>query len=356
MKPAETWVYGALLLLAVGLSWSSWTREEVEEKKSAVVFDPGSSLTSIRWDGEKNVANLSIEGKGESASVWVEAGRRVKVDPVPVPADDDDSAGEPAPKPEPTWGDPELKSFPGNDQALKLVKSFQPLNALREFGNVDDETLEGMGLNEPGAHLELDGGGKSLKLHIGDKAYGSSDTYVRNPATGTVYLVSSKVIGPLRGAESRLMERNLHPFEVTEVAVATLSTETGGEASALHQGRHDEDNAYWADPAEPEAVDTARDALMDKVFQLRATSYPTAEDRLPEGEAVVVARVDFADEAGKALGSVELARREDSERSKPEEPVYDWWARSERTRDQWVPVSRSTTQELADQLESLLSD
>ena len=353
MKPVETWVYGVLLLVAVGLSWSSWTREEVEEKKSAVVFDPGSALTSIRWDGEKNVATLAVEGKGDDATVWVEAGRREKIAAPVAPADDDDSAaGEPPPKPEPSWGEPELKSFPGNDQALKLVDSFLPFKALREFGNVDDETLEGMGLNEPLATLELDGGGKSLKLHIGDKAYGSSDTYVRNPATGTVYLVSSKVIGPLRGAESRLMERDLQPFVSTEAASATLSTPEGGETTALHQGRHDEDNAYWADPSEPEAVDTARDALMDKVFQLRATAYPTAEERL--SDATPVARVSFADEGGEALGFVELARQEDAARSKPDEAVYDWWARSERTREQWVKVSRSTAQELVDQLDALL--
>lgn len=360
MKPVETWAYALLLLVAVGLSWSSWTGEEVEEKKSAVVFDPGPSVTALTWDGEKNVARIAIEGADEDRAVWVEAGRRPRIEPeAPEPAasDDDDSAqpaAEPTPKPEPTYGEAEIKSFPGNDQAIKLVDAFLPLKALREFGAVDAPTAEGMGLDSPSATLEVTGPSGTVKLDIGDKAYGSSDTYVRDAASGTVYLVSSKVIGPLRGAESRLMERDLHPFEPVEVAAATLTTASGAETTALHQGRHDEDNAYWADPAEPEAVDTARDAVLDKVFQLRATSYPIASEAVADADVEIVARVSFADEAGKALGVLTVGRTLDAARSKPDEPVYEWYARSDRTRGQWVGVSRSTARELTDQLDSLL--
>jgi hypothetical protein len=352
MKPLETWAYALLLLVAAGLSWSSWTKEEVEEKSSSVVFDPAGGLSAIKWTAEKNVATLAVEGKGDDLAVWVEAGRKERID---ATSDDDDSAGGDA-STEATYGEPELKAFPGNDQAVKLVDSFTPLTALREFGNVDDATLAEMGLDQPEATLELDAGGRTLKLHVGDKAYGSSDTYARNAATGAVYLISSKVIGPLRGAESRLMERNPLAFEAIEVAAATLSTPAGAEATASHEGRHDPDNAFWADPAQPEAVDTARDALMDKVFQLRATSYSDIDEQVADGDVVRVAGIAFTAEDGAPLGSLELARQPDAERSKPDEPAWLWWARSERTRGQWVAVSRTSGQELSDQIEALLAE
>jgi hypothetical protein len=369
MKPVETWAYALLLLVAIGLSWTSWTTEEVEEKKSSVVFDPGAGLTSIVWAGDKNAATLTIEGKDDDLSVWVEAGRRPKIE-APKGDDDDSAAGAtaavetpegetgepvtPDDAPEPTYGPPELKAFPGNDQATKLVGLFQPLSALREFADVDAEALEGMGLKDPKATLTLDAGGRSIALEVGDKAYGSSDTYLRDASSGAVYLVSSKVIGPLRGAESRLMERSLQPFEPTDAAAAKLTTPAGGESRSVHQGRHDKDNAYWADPDQLEVVDTARDALMDKVFQLRATAYATEAERVTDADVQTVARAEFNGEDGAPLGSLDLSRKEDIERSKPGEPVFDWWARSDRTRGQWVKVSRSTAQELSDQIDALV--
>ncbi len=358
MKPQETWIYAILLVIAVGLSWSSWTTEEVETKTSVDVFDPGGSLTAIRWDGEKNVAELVIEGKGDERSVWVKAGRKERI--LPPRGDDDDSAGddddsakEASPKPEPSYGEAKLKEFPGNDQATKLIDSFSPLKALRQFGKLDAETLTGMGLDEPDAVLVVEGASRSVELAVGSKAYGSSDTYVMDRGSNTVYLISSKVVGPLRGAESRLIERNLYPFEATDVATATVRSASGQEVAASHQGRHDKDNAFWADPADVSTVDTGLDAFLDKVFQVRASTYLAEDERVAEADVEPLFQVAFAGDAG-ALGALELARVVDAERSKGDEPVYTYYARADRTRGQWVKVSRSSGTELADALPGLL--
>ncbi len=364
MKPQETWIYAVLLLIAVGISWSSWTTEEVETKTSAEVFDPGGSLTAIRWDGEKNVAELVIEGKGDDRSVWVKAGRKERIvqpkgddddsaaDDDDSAADDDDSAKATKPKPEPSYGEAKIKEFPGNDQATKLVDSFSPLKALRQFGKLDADTLAGMGLDEPGAVLVVEGASRSVELAVGSKAYGSSDTYVMDRASNTVYLISSKVVGPLRGAESRLIERNLHPFEATEVATATVRAASGQEVAASHEGRHDKDNAFWADPADLSTVDTGLDAFLDTVFQVRASTYLAEDERVGEADVEPLFQVAFQGDAG-ALGKLELARVVDAERSKGDEPVYDYYARADRTRGQWVKVSRSSGTELADAMAGL---
>lgn len=351
MKAQETWIYAILLVIAVGLSWSSWRTEEVETKTSVDVFDPGASIRTIRWEGEKNVAELMIEGKGDERAVWVKAGRKERL-PAPE-GDDDDSAGAPTEPPEPAYGEAKITEFPGNEQAVTLVDSFSPLKALRQFGALGAETLAEMGLDEPSATLHIEGASRSITLDVGSKAYGSSDTYVKDQAGGTVYLISSKVVGPLRGAESRLVERNLFAFEAADVAAVTVVGATGGEAVATHEGRHDKDNAFWADPADASTVDTARDALLGKVFQLRASTWLPVDERIADGDVDPLLSVAFSGDAGP-LGRLEVARAVDVEKSRGDEPVYDYYARAERTRGQWVKVSRSTGTELVDALSGML--
>lgn len=347
MKTVETAVYGALLLVAAGLSWGSWKGEEPEAKLGSVVaFDPGgAALTALSWDGEKSAAELEFSGKGEDLAVWVKAGKK---SPIEEAGDDDSAAGDGQAAPKTTYGEPEWTEFPGNQSAVDLAETFAPLEALREFSDLDQAQLTDMGLDAPEATLTATAGSKSVTLQIGSKAYGSSDTYARADS-GRVFLLSSKVLGPLRAASSRLVERDLFGFDPVD-ATAALIKAPAGSVQAAHQGTHDKDNAYWSTPDAPDEADAGLDGFLDKVLQLRASDYLTADER-PENVEPAFAVV-FTGK--KALGGIELGRVLDEERSKPGEPLYNWFARSERTRNSWVKVSRTTGGELLDQLPGLL--
>jgi hypothetical protein len=386
MKALEVWIYGVALAIALTLSYTQWKGEEPETKDEVLVFEPGAALSEIRWEGKRDVATLAVEGAGDDAAIWVSAGKRKRIPKVvgpeaPPAAGSEATAGEAAAssaaaeaspgdagkKPPETkvekkaedgqedeqYGEPELKSFPGNSQAKDVVKAFKPLKALREFQGLDAASIEEMGLDKPEATLFVKAAGKELKLVVGDKAYGSSDSYARVDGGQTVYLISNKVLGPLRSAESRLMERDILGFEATDAASAVLSDGGGRSAQALLQGRHDKANAYWADAGNPDEVDTPLDGVMKKVMQIRASAYLKADEVPAEGSVELVARAAFQGDAGE-LGWLELGRVVDEKRSKPDEPVWEWYARTPRTREQWVKVPKSNATEVLDSLPAAL--
>jgi len=367
MKRTETLVFAILLVLTLGAAWMVRGAEDAEEETGAVVFDPGAGgIESMAWDDETSVATIEIQGKGDSLATWVTAGKKEKIeteieadpagdDDSAEGADDDDSAGEttqPAPEIEITYGEPTLRSFPGNATAKKLVESFSPLTALREFDKLDADALTQMGLDSPKGSLTVTASSGSVTFEIGEKSYGSSDTYVRVKGKGSVFLVASKDLSPLRGAENRLVERVLLDAETKDVADATLLV--GGAPvgdKRVHQGRHDKNNSFWAPVGAPTEKDSVFGGFVDKVIGLRASSYPTDEDAPAEVESVFA--VAFGGESG-ALGTVELGREIDADKSSDEETVYAYFARSDRTRNRWASISRASGADLEDQLNQVV--
>jgi hypothetical protein len=350
MKRAESWVFGGLLLVTLGLAYRTWKHEEPAAKSSVVVFDPGpNGVTALVWQDDKSIATVEVQGTGDEMETWVVAGRRPNA---PKDGDDDDSAKEETPAPPP--GEPDLRRFPGNDQARDLAKSFAPLRALREFDKLDDESKKEMGLDKPEGTLTVKSAAGEMTFEIAGKAYGSTDTYLRKPGSEVVWLVASKDLGPLRGADTRLMERDVFGFGADEIVSVTLRDGTGREARGAQQGRHDKSNAFWTQPDKPEERDTVLGGLVEKVLQLRATSYPVDSEKPADGTVEVQLTASFVGESGE-LGKLELGRREDAKRSKPDEPAWEWLVRTTRTRDGWAVVAKGTAQDAVDALSSLLT-
>ena len=359
MKRLEPWIYGVLLVVTLAVAWGIRSGGDPVDKSDTVVFDPGAGGISVmRWEGEREVATIEVSGKGEGLQTWVTAGKKEKIE-TPKAGDDDDSGGDDddsavaeATQPakvemDVTFGDPIVRSFPGNATATKLVESFSPLTALREFDTLDADALEQMGLTDPKGSLVIEASSGTVTFQVGEKAYGSSDTYVRDGTAGRVYLVSSKDLSPLRGAENRLVERKLLTFEeadATELLLAVQGAPVGSKR--VHQGRHDKNNSYWSLPDSPDDQDTVFDGFVDKLLQLRASTYPTP-DEAPDDDAVEeVFTASFVGPSGP-LDTLRLGRLHDEQRTTEDEIVWKYVARSERTR-QWVVVSKATASEIAD--------
>ncbi|MCP4871271.1 MAG: DUF4340 domain-containing protein [Proteobacteria bacterium] len=364
MRTGELGIYALFLLICAGLALSSWKGEEPVSKESVVVFDAGGGgLKTVGWEAERNVATLQIDGKGEDASVWITAGRKKRITPdepaTPAPAgDDDDSSGsveivevEPETPAPPQYGEPELTSFPGSSQAVSLVERLSNLTALRQFDELTDEELAGMGLDEPEGSITLSSSSKTLTLEVGSKAYGSSDTYARLSGSRTAYLLSSKDLGSLRSASSSLRDRDLLGFEPADAAAAQIQAPNAAPVPAAHQGRHDKDNSFWSQP-DSEERDAVLDGFMKSLLAVKASSYLQAEDMPTAADLEPIVSVQFASESA-ALGQIELARKVDTERSKDDEVVYQYFARSHRLKGSWAKVSRTTVEEVSDALAGL---
>jgi hypothetical protein len=364
MKPLELTIYGLLLLVAVGFAHNAWKGEEPVARTSVVLFEPGSvGITEVLWEGERNAATLEVAGEGDELAVWVTAGKKKRLPPpAPEPVGDDDSAGddddsappEPATPAPPKYGEAELASFPGSKAARELVGRYGPLTALRQFDGLGDVELEEMGLLDPIATLLLRAGSKELQLEVGDKAYASSDTYVREPGSTTVYLLSSKDIGPLRSASTNLRDRDLLGFGAADAIDADIQAKDVRPFRVIHQGRHDKDNSYWTTPEAPEDRDAVLDGFMKAALQVRASAYLGADEMPARGDLEPIVGLAFRGEDGGELGGMSLARRVDEERSKDEEIVYEWFATSHRLRGTWAKVSRSTAEEVHDALGGVL--
>ena len=380
MRRKETLVYGVLLSLTLGLAWSIHHAEEPEEEAGSVVFDPGAGVTSMSFENETSVATIEVEGSGDDLETWITAGKKEKIeteveitdapadddDSAEPPSDDDDSAKEsppkapeaestqPTTKTEITYGDPILRQFPGNASATKLVESFSPLKALRQFEGLDEDALSQMGLDAPKGSLTIESAAGSVTFEIGEKSYGSSDTYVRVAGNNTVFLVSSKDLSPLRGAENRLVDRILLDAESAEIAHATVTiggVQTG--AKRLHQGRHDKKNSFWVPEDNPDDKDTVFGGFVEKVLQLRASSFPTDVDAPAEQSVSGVFAMVFGGESSP-LGTIELGRTVDDDKSSEDELVYKYFARSNRTRNRWAQVSKANAGDLEDQLSQII--
>lgn len=371
MKRWEPYLHGATLALSLGLCWSIWKHEEPAEKSSVTVLEIGDgSLESLEWDDGKSVATVSFTGKEESLETWVTAGRRKKLPKAPQATPAPDSAvavdgatpaptpAEPTPKPgeedddDATYGEPELRSFPGNDQAEKLADGFTPLVALRQFDNLGAESLKEMGLDTPEGTLVVRAAGREHRFEVGDKAYGSNDNYLRVAGGGPVYLVSSTVLGPLRGADNRLVERDPFGVDLADVARLVVSTPAGPGFEAVHAARHDKTNSFWAQPATPEQKDAALDGFVDKLLSLRVTTYPTEAEKAESAGVETVFSARVVGDTGD-LSTVQIGRKVDVAKSKPDEVHWAFYGRTPRTRDTWVVVSKATAQELADSLPNL---
>ena len=369
MKFTEVRIYALLLLVALGFSYQAFTAEGAPSATdTVVVFDPGKDgATSVDWTGERSAAHLEFSGPVDESEVWITAGRRQRIQaPAPPPevpeaetesGDEapDDSAGsdlEAAPEPEPVYGEPELTSFPGNTTAQALAERFAPLTALRRFDSLSDEQIAEMGLSEAASHLAIEGGGRTFRLEIGAKAYGSSDLYAREPGSATAYLLSRKVVGSLKSATTSLRDKNLFGFSATDAHTASI--QTGGVEKptlARHLGRHDKDNAFWSTET-GEAVDPALDALIKRVFEAKATKYLKTIDAPTEADLEPLVALSFRNEH-KELGSIAFARKLDSEKTDADSKAYSWYAKSTRSRGQWVSVSKGVGTDLVDALSPL---
>jgi hypothetical protein len=363
MKPSEVRIYGLLLLVALGFSYAAWQGEDTPSSSEVVVvFDPGKAgATSIDWTGERSAAHLEFSGPVDDADVWITAGRRQRIAaPAPIPEEkaseenQGDSEGSPEEQEDakPVYGEPELTSFPGNTTASGLAEQFAPLTALRRFDGLNQEQLETMGLLTVSSRLLVDGGGRRLELEIGDKAYGSSDVYAREPGATTAYLLSRKVVGSLKSASTSLRDKNLFGFDPTEVAKASVVLpKKKAPVVAIHQGRHDKDNSFWS-AANSAELDAGLDALVKRVFEAKAKRYLKRDELPVDADLEPIVSVAFEGDS-RAVGAISFARRVNEERSVDGEVAYFWYARSSRSRDQWVEVSKAVGGDLVDALAAL---
>jgi hypothetical protein len=323
----HTGVLGAAGLLAFAV-WSKEPSEGLESSNDKVEVWGGSpdALEMIRYDSPKRT--VVIEPKKDAEGRYYVA----KVEKEEGGAHDEETvdAGAPAPTP----GKRTTLRFIGVKTADELAKQLAPLMAFRRIGTIEPKRAEEFGLDKPDGTLKVKIRGVEHSLVIGGTTPGGQERYAKEVSSGTVYAVTGDIAQNMIGAESRLLERDLHGFDAGDVTRVRVSKgQKSRDITALPEKK-----GGWADPANPTKLDETAGNWMSKLERLHVVEYvETPNPPLRPQDAVL--RAEYFS-GSKTLGFVELYKV-------PGEKGSDYLVRSERIR--WSAKVLTSAAEQVDQ-------
>jgi hypothetical protein len=333
-------VHALVLALASGLALSVWLKDEKaeapgSEKGDRVTVWPGSveSVERVRFEGPNRKVVLDAKkdatGRYYEASVEKEEALRNPHGPA--------DAG--APEPEPSTKKTSLR-FIGVKAAAETVEKVAPLLAVRALGKYDPKQAEEFGLDKPEGTLSVKLSGGEQSLVVGGATPGGQERYAKHSASGQLYAVSSDLVQSMLGAETRLIERDLHAFPDTDVT--RLRVAKAGKSRELVAVA--EKKGAFADPATPTKSDETAGNWLTKVGRLRVTEY-VEKPAAPLSPESAIVRIEYFG-GKKALGFLELYKV-------PGEKGSDYLIRSEQTR-WYVKVLSSVGEQVEQDLASVL--
>lgn len=279
-------VHAVLLLAALALAYQTWTdRSNPLEPGSVALWneDPD-DIASIVYEDEPLRVVLERREDEEGAYLWGTVTRAAPTTETPAP---------PA----------EPMQFLVGEYTEMLLATLADMRALRDLGEVGAEREQEYGLAGAAPRLVVDFGGRTRELSVGGAAFGTSDRYVKDAASGSVYVIPGIPIENLEAPEVGLPDRRPHAFQIERVATVTVRTARGERtmrrsASAAAPGT-------WTPPDAPELPDQTFANFMERLQQLWITEYTPATDR---SRLQSLARVEYFDANGRVLGHLELLR------------------------------------------------
>ncbi len=326
-------IHAVLALLGLTVAYVVWTEGEQEERSAEEVVvvdcDPD-HLDFITLADEDRTVKLEMRRDGDDKYSWITITRR----------EGDDET---------------VESFAGAKAVEEYAQKIAPFRALRSLGELSREELQAVELEPGGATgedggvsrgstttLELSCGGRARRFKVGGSAYGSGDRYLRDEHGGAVYLVSADTLRELESAQFRLMQRDLHAFEWTEVEIARISG-GGAEKALYHRNRRTPDTAIWVDNDARDRINETYGNWLDRLQRLRIQKYlePDAEPGSDltnvSAEPEPILEVVYTGERNEPLGRLQLV--------KVAGETNEYYARTEATRT-WVKVLASVAEQV----------
>lgn len=174
----------------------------------------------------------------------------------------------------------ETRSFKANSAIEFFVEFVTRLKALRVIGKKDKLDLESYGLTAENPVMTITTkDGKSLKLQIGAKSYGSDKVYALDLATDEVILVSNFQIRKIQDPRKRLFENKVINLDFDEVKTATAIVGDTTKSFEM-KGKTPTATKYWY----PAGTSTKRSedmsAWMYDLRRVQITEYASQEQRL----------------------------------------------------------------------------
>lgn len=337
-------VYGTLLALALGGAYHVWTNPTDADIGENVVVLAGDKDELERVHYKSSKLDLRIDMKSDDLGRygWVRAEplSAADADPEPDPQAEDGAPDNPhAPKQD----DGAVAEFKAGKAGAAALDGLMPFKAKRQLDGITDEKLAELGLAEPEATLEIVRAGREPAVYeIGGNVYGGANVYVRETATGKVYVVDAKVIRPLQSGKQTLPDREIVGVETKAITALEVS---GGEASAQFEQHNPDDPeaVYWSTAGGTTKNETAA-AWIDKALRMRASGYVQSDENPGQLEDVFSFKVTTND---RKVITVKVQRGYD------ENGEDQWYAQSEHTRG-LVKLQRGLAGEVSTDLANVL--
>lgn len=281
--------YAVALSLALLGAYQTWTHEGDPDLSGAtVILDVDrDALASVTFDSPSLTLTLEPREDERGAYVWGVASPK---------ATDEGASAKPS------------QAFKVGPAGETLMDAMAPFVAKRVLEGVDASKLEELGFGEGQATLTLSREGKEPQTYeVAARVYGGRNRYVRDPESGTVYVVATNVIQQLETAATTLPDRSLVGVDTTDIETITVR---GGEAEATYLQNNPDDRAarFWARQGSTEP-NAAAAGWFDKVLNLRVARYVDEADR-PQGLQEMYA---FVVTAGRTSTEVVVYRAYDDE-------------------------------------------
>lgn len=332
-------VHALVLAVASGLALSVWLRDEkadvaASEKGERVTVWAGSaeSVERVRFEApnRKVVIDAKKDGTGRYYEISVDKEESARS---PHAGADAGTAPEPVTK-------KTSQRFIGVKAATEIVEKVAPLLAVRALGKYDPKQAEEFGFDKPEGTLSVKLSGGEQSLLVGGTTPGGQERYSKHAASGQLYAVPSDLVQSMLGAETRLIERDLHAF--LDADVTRLRITKGDKSRELVAVA--EKKGAFADAATPTKSDDTVGNWLAKVGRLRVMEYVEKPVTPPAPESAVVRIEYFGKKA--TLGFLEIYKI-------PGEKGSDFFIRSEQTR--WlVKVLGSVGEQVEQDLSSIL--
>ena len=286
----------AAFAVATALALVVWSRGDKAE-------DHGTTQKVEVWGGTKDRVerirfeapqrSVSIEARQDAAGRYYVGVVEREDKPPPPRADAGTPPAETPPKKTTT-------RFVGVKEAGELADKLAPLLATRQIGPLAGGRAEEFGFDKPEGTLKVRIGGAEQTLVIGATTPGGQERYAKREPGGIVYAVSGDIVQTLIGAESRLLERELHGFPEADVTRIRISR--GGKSREAVT--FPDKKGAWADAAQPGKLDETLGNFLGKVSRLHVTEYveTPAAPLTPES---AVLHIEYFGGA-KSLGFLEL--------------------------------------------------
>ncbi len=336
MKLSQSlWFHTGLLTLGAAVAAWAYTRDKTvgvaQDAEATVLNTRPANIQRIVYESKDRKAVFEPQKDAKGEPWYLVTFERTP--PTPLALGD---AGAPPPAPKAP------NVFPSGDAGKKVVEALAPLRALRSLGKVPDGKAHEYGLEKKDVSLTITLSGLERKFFVGDTAPGGTDMYVLDAANGQAYVIKGDPVRDLEGADSRLIERELHGWKEADVKSAKIVA--GDKAREVVRGGAD-NRRFWADPASQDKADETVGNWMQKVDRVKPSEYTAKE---PEGRSMVV-RIEYTSVAGVSLGFFELVKTPDQAQAGKSQ----YYVMSERTH-KYAKAVASVAEQLEQDLGALV--